>query len=286
MIYQKEIADIAEKKGFTKNTIDKDWVLGHFVNAIYQSEVLKNKLIFKGGTCLRKCYLENYRFSEDLDFTAVQKDFNFTLEILEDLCEDVSKNTGIQLYIKSLKPLHYKNLKTGYQAKIRFWGADHSRNQKPPEPIRWQTEIKIEITLFEKILFKPLCKNIIHLYSDKDKINTHAVCYDLREVLSEKLRAMIQRSYTAPRDYYDFWYLSKYQKFNWIEIKEAFLEKMNFKGLQFQHQSQFIDTKVEKTLNIHWKSSLGSHLPQGQLPECNEILKDLKVLFNSTFESQ
>ena len=25
-----------------------------------------------GGTCLRKCYFPDYRFSEDLDFTATQ----------------------------------------------------------------------------------------------------------------------------------------------------------------------------------------------------------------------
>ena len=26
--------------------------------------------VFKGGTSLKKCYLETYRFSEDLDFTV------------------------------------------------------------------------------------------------------------------------------------------------------------------------------------------------------------------------
>jgi predicted nucleotidyltransferase component of viral defense system len=29
------------------------------------------RLVFKGGTCLRKFYFDGYRFSEDLDFTAV-----------------------------------------------------------------------------------------------------------------------------------------------------------------------------------------------------------------------
>lgn len=27
--------------------------------------------VFKGGTCLKKCFLETYRFSEDLDFTVM-----------------------------------------------------------------------------------------------------------------------------------------------------------------------------------------------------------------------
>ena len=27
--------------------------------------------MFKGGTCLKKCYIETHRFSEDLDFTVL-----------------------------------------------------------------------------------------------------------------------------------------------------------------------------------------------------------------------
>lgn len=32
---------------------------------------LNSRWVFKGGTCLRKCFHETYRFSEDLDFTVV-----------------------------------------------------------------------------------------------------------------------------------------------------------------------------------------------------------------------
>lgn len=32
---------------------------------------LSESRAFKGGTCLKKCYLETYRFSEDLDFTVL-----------------------------------------------------------------------------------------------------------------------------------------------------------------------------------------------------------------------
>ncbi|MBW6474015.1 MAG: nucleotidyl transferase AbiEii/AbiGii toxin family protein [Anaerolineaceae bacterium] len=33
---------------------------------------LDKNLVFKGGTCLRKCYFPDYRFSENLDFTAIR----------------------------------------------------------------------------------------------------------------------------------------------------------------------------------------------------------------------
>jgi predicted nucleotidyltransferase component of viral defense system len=31
---------------------------------------LRDAWVFKGGTCLKKCFVETYRFSEDLDFTV------------------------------------------------------------------------------------------------------------------------------------------------------------------------------------------------------------------------
>jgi predicted nucleotidyltransferase component of viral defense system len=38
---------------------------------IGQDNDLKISGFFKGGTSLKKCYLETYRFSEDLDFTVL-----------------------------------------------------------------------------------------------------------------------------------------------------------------------------------------------------------------------
>ena len=55
MILQKEIAGIAVQKGVVKSTIDKDWALGHFIDAIFSIPELRQKLIFKGGREYFKC---------------------------------------------------------------------------------------------------------------------------------------------------------------------------------------------------------------------------------------
>src|SRR5690554_3727042 len=75
MILKKEIEVKAEEQQLPKSTIDKDWALGHFIDAIFSIPECKDNLIFKGGTCLRKCYFSNYRFSEDLDFTCTNSNF-------------------------------------------------------------------------------------------------------------------------------------------------------------------------------------------------------------------
>jgi len=68
-----------------KSTIDKDWALGHFIDAVFSIPELRQKLIFKGGTCLKKCYIPDYRFSEDIDFTSINKDLKLTRKHLDNI---------------------------------------------------------------------------------------------------------------------------------------------------------------------------------------------------------
>lgn len=51
---------------------EKDYFLAVVLKIIYSS-FLKEKLVFKGGTALNHLYLDQLRFSEDLDFTATSK---------------------------------------------------------------------------------------------------------------------------------------------------------------------------------------------------------------------
>lgn len=68
MILQKEIATKAEQAGVAKAVIDKDWVLGHFIVAMFSEPAIKQNLVFKGGTCLRKCWFSDFRFFGRLGF--------------------------------------------------------------------------------------------------------------------------------------------------------------------------------------------------------------------------
>ncbi len=72
MINKHEIMEHAQKYNLSANTIEKDYVLNWMLAGIGASKVLYDKWVFKGGTCLKKCYFEEYRFSEDLDFTIIE----------------------------------------------------------------------------------------------------------------------------------------------------------------------------------------------------------------------
>lgn len=284
MILQKEITEVAERLRVNKSTIDKDWALGHFVNGLFSDERLKERLIFKGGTCLRKCYFEQYRFSEDLDFTVLDSDFILSHDVLDGVCQQIEEQSGIRTYVQSLKPLLFKGQLTGFQADVKFWGADHPRNQAPLSPERWQTRIKIEVIIFEEMRFEPVQRPLLHPYSDHSQLTAKPRCYAIEEVLAEKLRALIQRTYTAPRDYYDIWYLSRENAdLDWSLITTAFHRKMVFKNLTFDGPKQLLNERHHKTLTAHWKQTLGHQLPAERLPALSDVLAELNALFTKIF---
>ena len=99
MIKRTELIRIAESKGVPKTTIEKDWILGHFLDAIMNIEKLRNNLVFKGGSCLRKCYFQEYRFSEDLDFTSKDPNLRLSEKNFSQISRILQKATGYSLIL-------------------------------------------------------------------------------------------------------------------------------------------------------------------------------------------
>jgi len=64
-----EIAEAVRAWGLQHHVVEKDYALSWLLVGLSTNVHLQSQWVFKGGTCLKKCYLEMYRFSEDLDFT-------------------------------------------------------------------------------------------------------------------------------------------------------------------------------------------------------------------------
>lgn len=56
MIGDTEIRRIARETGMEPRLVDLDYTLGWALWGIGQHPYLNSRLLFKGGTCLRKCY--------------------------------------------------------------------------------------------------------------------------------------------------------------------------------------------------------------------------------------
>jgi Nucleotidyl transferase AbiEii toxin, Type IV TA system len=79
MIDRRELLAAAGNLGLLPSVVEKDYVLGWVLAGIFNHPVLAKHWVFKGGTCLKKCYFETYRFSEDLDFTLTDESISILI---------------------------------------------------------------------------------------------------------------------------------------------------------------------------------------------------------------
>lgn len=98
MISRAAIDQRVREWGLRHEVVEKDYVLGWLLWGIGRDPVLGDNWVFKGGTCLKKCYIETYRFSEDLDFTVVPDGPIEPSDVeprLADVLREVSDESGI-----------------------------------------------------------------------------------------------------------------------------------------------------------------------------------------------
>ena len=264
MINKKEIQKIGEHLGIEPQVIDKDWILGHFLNAMYAQKEVRKSFVFKGGTSLKKCYFEGYRFSEDLDFTLTDSNFQVDEKFIGRIMQYAAQKSGARFFLKSIKDQIHHDIPQGYEVSILFWGAHHKPNQHIPPPERWTTKIKIDISYSEKICLDPETRHIIHPYPDGTLITQAVLVYPIIEMVAEKFRALVQRN--RPRDIYDLYYLSDIiNPKDYKDIYNLLVRKSEWKNVKWNGKEDFTNTTKRRKLQRAWESSLAHHLPQDKL---------------------
>lgn len=194
MIPAREILELRDREwSQDAGVIEKDYVLGWLLAGIAAHPQLVSTWMFKGGTCLRKCYYETYRFSEDLDFTVV----NGGPETPDDLVpisravgDWLREESGIELVVDDTSFRRRQNLRGNptTQGRIAYRG---------PNTPRQLPKLKVDITSDEVLVEQAVLRAIGHQYSDALP-GDGVVCYSLIELFGEKLRALSKRC--RPRD--------------------------------------------------------------------------------------
>jgi len=230
MISEAEVRRIAAATKVDPMVIDLDYSLGWFLLGMRITSTSLGGLIFKGGTCLRKCYFPDYRFSEDLDFTATK---HLSPTDIEDwITKSVDWISDYDGPDFRVQPIHFEVVddeyeSESYQARIYYRG-----------PLRWggsPRTVKLDVTKAEKILLPINEKQIVHLYSDQGSFNDIALpCYCLEEVIAEKIRAVGgQRRFAVSRDLYDIYNLVSVG-ININEVKQILPKKFEIRGLSLE----------------------------------------------------
>ena len=262
MIKPGEIQKKARATGVRDSQIEKDYILSWILQGVAMHKELSRMIVFKGGTVLKKVYFEDYRFSEDLDFTLlnneisnqqifdyfnevfeyVREEANIPLEIIDD---NEHEDGGINFYISYTGPL-----------------GGMGTNKR----------VKVDISRSEQLQFEPILQDVFLTYSDQKEHKL--LCYTLEEILVEKLRSIMQRM--QARDFYDIWYLLE---MNGLEIDfyvNEFIAKCESKKI---NPKNFF-TKLEQRIpqyKARWEKSMKEQIQN--LPEFDKVEREINRHF-------
>lgn len=135
-------------------------------------------------------------------------------------------------------------------------------------------DIKVDITLREKLEFVIEERPVISPYSDSENLNRTIMVYSLEEVLTEKLCALIGR--TEPRDLYDTLYLFETGQVGCPAVAIAFPGKAKTKEVDPRRLSKILTAK-KATIQALWENRLRHQVDD--LPDLNTVIRKTNRFF-------
>jgi len=258
-----EILRLARAFSLAPHIVEKDYALGWLLEGISAIPEISENWVFKGGTCLKKCHLETYRFSEDLDFTVAdgaQLDADLLRQSFEKLADWVNQEGKIQILGERTR-IRLTEFEAGRFVEARVYYRGPLQQQSSPP------KIKFDLSNMEKLVHPPVRAAVHHMYGDFPAEGVHVLSYRSDEVFAEKTRAMSERE--RPRDLYDFVHM--YRNGGGLFDREAVLdtlrEKCAFKGAEFPTIEKLRREDLRKKLDIEWKDMLDRQLPALPAPD-------------------
>jgi predicted nucleotidyltransferase component of viral defense system len=251
MIKPKEISKKANREGVRPQQIEKDYIISWILWGIYKHELLNDALIFKGGTCLKKIHIEDFRYSEDMDFTLhpdMEEDISDDeiFSAFDEIFIKIKEAANIDLSIpENSKEVHESG---GLKFFIAFIGPLGGRGD----------HVKMDISKGEKLEFDVKNLEMLNQYSDiAEEEEVMVQCYSLEEVVIEKKAALMGR--TIPRDLYDFEYLTNNEG---IELQDIFYEYQSKAKHKGHNPDEFVAkvTAKEKAFEKAWNENLSHQI--------------------------
>ena len=271
MISRTDLNERVREWKLREDVVEKDYVIGWLLWGIGSHPGLSTSWAFKGGTCLKKCYLETYRFSEDLDFTVLP-DGIITPEklnpALKDIFARVYDQSGIEL--REREPvLRVRPDGKSVEGRVYYRG---------PRNAPQVSSIKLDLSPVEQVVRPTILRPVSHPYPDQLSAPGTVRCYCFEELFAEKLRAIGERC--RPRDLYDV--INLYHRRDLCPhgelIRSVFTQKCETKGVEVFTYNSVEASPYRVELETEWANMLGHQLPV--LPPFAEFWRELPNLFS------
>ena len=273
------LQEAKQQLGTPWEVLERDYLLSWILAGIRQVNSLSSTLAFKGGTSLKKCYFGEYRFSEDLDFSALKgAPTGDTMEhAIRESCEVAT------VFLDEYAPVEI--VCERYTERDPHPGGQETFTIRARFPWHRQlhTRVKIEITLDEEVLKPTLKRRVIHEYGEP--LEAEIRTYALEEIVAEKLRAILQHierlhtqgwSRSRARDYYDLWrimgvYREQLDLSNFVPFLR---EKCAARNVSFDGPDDFFQEPMLSYVKRTWSQWLGRLVPG--LPSFGTVIGELR----------
>ncbi len=298
-----EVARIQKVK--RADLIEKDLILHQVLFDLSKNKFFHDNFAFKGGTCLAKCYLDYFRFSEDIDFTwkdqgafegksqkEVRRYLSPVIDGIGEMFEEIAK--AHELDFKCLKDdRNYVELTGGDKiCTFKIWYQS--------EVLGRRIFLKVQMNFVEKICYRfkgaelksLIAENpeeLILLYPEYEvyaqKIDFDV--YDCHEILAEKIRAILTRQGTKTRDYLDVYLIEKQFGISLDDIYACVLEKTQFTLNLYERYRQNLEDKKQTILSnpFNWGEEKGLLLKEIDEGDFYKFIEKLKVFLRKVIDS-
>ena len=272
MIDRAEIEAFAAETNLQPHVVEKDFTLSWILWGIHTQPALSDTWVFKGGTCLKKCYFETYRFSEDLDFTlkdASHLDEAFLQEQFSEISKRLYDRAGVTIPTERLRfDLWEHGGRTLCQGRVYY--ESNYQGSKHAMPV-----VKLDLRADELLASEPVVRPVAHPYSDHPGEGMWVLSYSYEEVFAEKIRALSERS--RPRDLYDVvhQYRQDVHPADPVKVRDYLKRKCAFKGISVPSLETLGD--IHAQVVDQWVNMLAHQVQV--LPPIESFLEVLPRLF-------
>ncbi len=232
--------------------VEQDLIICRALISLYERPIIKNNLVFRGGTALHKLYVNPPgRYSEDIDLVQIAgQSIGQTLDEIR---------SAMQWLGQPVRKITERGVKLFY----RYTAIDNSKRK-----------LKIEINTTEHYHFSNLSDHDFSVsnswYSGSLKLKT----YQPNELMGSKLRALYQRR--KGRDLFDLWVVLKNELVDPREIIKIYLSHCEKEKLVVT-RALFEKSMAEKVRNEDFKLDTSNLLAAGNewsFREAHEMVQE------------
>lgn len=245
MINRAQITRRADAEGVPAPTVERDYVLAHIISAI-SSVQEESGLVFKGGTALRLCHLDDCRYSADLDFSMIQGSVSDGRDAIQQVLHAMHK------------PIDGLTLTNHDPPKIAYTG-----------PLGRERYLKLDIADDELVLETEM-RPLLPRWPDLPE-NVSSLVYTLQEIAGEKLRCVIQR--LQCRDLYDLHLLFEVEGVDVDSACHVFTQKATHRDIDPTSFAERYRDRLEQ-YRQRWNAELEIHVPEA-VPHFEQVEREV-----------